>query len=46
MQLYSLNQQPGSSGGFLKMELDGDTGLKVTTTGERLDPHGNYLLQI
>ena len=28
------------------MELDGDTGLKVTTTGERLDPHGNYLLQI
>ena len=27
------------------MELDGDR-LKVTTTGEQLDPHGNYLLHI
>ena len=45
VQLYSLSQKSGEGGGFLKMELDGDR-FKVTTTGERLDPHGNYLLHI
>ena len=44
MQLYNLNQQPGNGGGFLKMELDGDTGLKVTTTGFQQDPYSEYLV--
>ncbi|CAB4038995.1 Hypothetical predicted protein, partial [Paramuricea clavata] len=39
VQLYNLNQQPSNEGGFLKMELDGDTGLKVTTTGFQKDAY-------
>jgi hypothetical protein len=39
IQLYHLNQDNTNEGRFLKMELDGDSGLKVSAIGTQYDPY-------
>ena len=42
VQLYHLNQQ-NKKGRFLKMELDGDSEMKISATGEQYDPYTYWL---